>query len=1308
MREQRFAEIIYTPIVAPPGGGKAIFYSDIEVDLVVEGVEPGAISAVKPPADPYFEKAYRAALVNYQQGRTFRRRRASPIGATATTAGVATTAGATIQSGFPTYEISLSTDGIYRLTQPYLVDPNSGVAPGLAGADPRQFKLMNRGVEVPIYVAGEGDGSFDPGDSIEFYGQRLDGPETILNYDMGLLPDIYQYDDYGDRNVYWLSVDPNGTRARIPDRAAPPNAGDPLEPDFAERLHFEKDNLYQPTGGADPFLMTPRLDSNNGTTVADPNNCSYTDTGIPNESPGKYLGPDITDPNDPNYCAVCRLTLPGIDAAAAQAASVDVVMRGTTDDPNANPDHLAVVELNGNPALSSTHCWDRNVFTTQSVSLAQSQLTPTLDIRIEQPGLSTTGNEQLLVDYVEVAYRRLFSALGDKLKFTVPDAPKRIAVGALTSGSASSVTLFETTKTISPVVLLGGPAVVSPVRVTGGVFTGGSGNFTLTFNNDDDPNSTADRTYVVAGPGGFLLPESVTQAPSMTLSDPTREADVIVIGDSTLMDQSPSSPFSLYWSHRASADGLAVAVVTDDEIYQEFGYGIEHPEAIRRFLEYAYDNWKGPSLDPNRPPPAFVTLVGDTTVDPKNLLNRSDWANLLPAFIMYQESAILGFYASDNYIAAFHGADQLPDVHLGRIPIRTAAEADDVFTKLLEYDSPPAGTWRGRGVFITDEGKEPGESADFERITNNVINNNWQPQPPLSYTKLYYDEPPYNGNDPSGFHNVIKANLDAGTALMQYTGHGAFSIYGVDGYWASADVASLAPTGGKYFMAVNENCLSGGFHFIAQDALSEAFLKAPDKGAVAFFAPAGLSFATIGESINIRLYGDIFGPQRMRRFGEMITDIRALLSNLSILDLQSYMLIGDPTQNFELPAPASPQNFIATGGDKQVTLSWTPGADPNAGVSIFRASSPTGTYTEVTPGPVFGTSFVDPNLKNATTYYYEAASVDADGYEGARTNTNTDCDIFNPPASGPDCVWGKPLNPNPPQTPQDAIVFGDGSGVRLTVSWTPNPETDIGAYVVDYGTQQGGPYPNEVTAGAAATSVLVPNLTEGTQYYMVLMAKNTSGLLSAPTSELTGIPQLFAGEAPPAMIQDLQIELTPGDPNSLTLTWTHSGLDIYGSPTTLASFDIYRGETPGFMPSAANRVAVISDPAIETWTDHGAAAAAPNYYYLVGAKDARGFESGLGLDLPKGVIDLEASETGGGSTIHFAWSPVTQDVQGNTTLIAKYVLYASAQPISRGDVDSMTPLVDNITGTALDVPVNPSHEYYTLIVVDTRGNKSPY
>jgi len=63
-------------------------------------------------------------------------------------------------------KLGVATDGIYRLFKSDLED--YGINVGII--DPRNFRFFLKGDEMPIYVFGEGDGSFDDTDFIEFYG----------------------------------------------------------------------------------------------------------------------------------------------------------------------------------------------------------------------------------------------------------------------------------------------------------------------------------------------------------------------------------------------------------------------------------------------------------------------------------------------------------------------------------------------------------------------------------------------------------------------------------------------------------------------------------------------------------------------------------------------------------------------------------------------------------------------------------------------------------------------------------------------------------------------------------------------------------------------------------------------------------------------------------------------------------------------------------------------------------------------------------------------------------------------------------
>ncbi|MBC5994622.1 putative type IX secretion system sortase PorU2 [Pontibacter cellulosilyticus] len=107
------------------------------------------------------------------------------------------------------YKIKVVQTGLYRLDYTYLSNL------GLAGADPRNIQLFRRGKEIPIYVAGEGDGNLGQQDYVEFFGERNDG---ALDRELYKDPahQVHQlHSFYTDTASYFLTVAPAaGKRVR--------------------------------------------------------------------------------------------------------------------------------------------------------------------------------------------------------------------------------------------------------------------------------------------------------------------------------------------------------------------------------------------------------------------------------------------------------------------------------------------------------------------------------------------------------------------------------------------------------------------------------------------------------------------------------------------------------------------------------------------------------------------------------------------------------------------------------------------------------------------------------------------------------------------------------------------------------------------------------------------------------------------------------------------------------------------------------------------------------------------------------------
>ncbi|MCC7203174.1 MAG: hypothetical protein IT393_11015 [Nitrospirae bacterium] len=124
-------------------------------------------------------------------------------------------------------KVKISKDGIYRIkyTDLYSECPSTSISF-------TTLSLSSQGVVTPIDVTdNNGNGYFEAGDYIEFYGKAIGRDDSRFRYT--------------ETNVYWLSVG-EGTGKRIERRIAPAAGGPPLpEPSsFTRKLHVEEDTEY--------------------------------------------------------------------------------------------------------------------------------------------------------------------------------------------------------------------------------------------------------------------------------------------------------------------------------------------------------------------------------------------------------------------------------------------------------------------------------------------------------------------------------------------------------------------------------------------------------------------------------------------------------------------------------------------------------------------------------------------------------------------------------------------------------------------------------------------------------------------------------------------------------------------------------------------------------------------------------------------------------------------------------------------------------------------------------------------------------
>ena len=162
-----------------------------------------------------FERTFRNLLANYDAAKAWRVSRDQALSAPAIKQVPAS------RRGEIQYKILVDETGIYRLTKDDLIN-KWGIDLGKVPVRNLQLRIGDR--EVPIYIHGEGDGSFDSGDYIEFFG--LDAQNRYTHW-----------------NVYWLRVEREpGMRVSQID-ATPDDPTATVIPVFRSKIHFEEDLL---------------------------------------------------------------------------------------------------------------------------------------------------------------------------------------------------------------------------------------------------------------------------------------------------------------------------------------------------------------------------------------------------------------------------------------------------------------------------------------------------------------------------------------------------------------------------------------------------------------------------------------------------------------------------------------------------------------------------------------------------------------------------------------------------------------------------------------------------------------------------------------------------------------------------------------------------------------------------------------------------------------------------------------------------------------------------------------------------------
>jgi len=377
----------------------------------------------------------------------------------------------TSYDGTPLAKILIDSTGMYRIFYDEIYSM-SGV--NLSSYPPSSVKLYNDGIEVPIFLYGDGDGVFGPGDYFEFYGERMHGDSTY-------------YDRYSLKNTYILSAGGgSGIRYVIDNSGMMDDTM--IDGEFysvKHTVHQERDSMYLKIGGK--------------TTV------DTTDFWYMN-----YLMSGDT------YDAA--VPLDGFDTLTS-TVDVRTYFHGTTYLILFNPDHN--LEFYYDSALVSSFSWDGlapYVFEKESLAVTDSD---TCRFFFKLLPTDTYPNDVAL-NWIEVDYSKNLYAEGSKALFTLQNEAGfgdfRFRVKNFPN---SSVAIYRRD--------------LKRIENYQAVYDASSGTYEIVF---DDPLYSSNRDYAVCGMNSFLACDTVEQFMDAGLADPLNEGEFIIIANQNLKSAS--------------------------------------------------------------------------------------------------------------------------------------------------------------------------------------------------------------------------------------------------------------------------------------------------------------------------------------------------------------------------------------------------------------------------------------------------------------------------------------------------------------------------------------------------------------------------------------------------------------------------------------------------------------------------------------------------------------------------------------------------------------------------------------------------
>jgi uncharacterized repeat protein (TIGR01451 family) len=607
---------------------------------------------------------------------------------------------------------------------------------------------------------------------------------------------------------------------------------------------FSGTRVYWLIRGSHPGMRIASIPALN-TGLSEPQSFPFT---VVLEQRTTYFGTLLNGENNDNFFGALvlstpvdqQLTVAHADPNSSMQITVDVTLQGGAD----QQAHRVSVFFNGTP-----------IGEMDFANLANVTNTFPIDRSLLEDGINTVtltalegDNDISVVQSIALHYPHTYAADSNWLKATAP-AGSTLHIGGFTN---QQIQVFDVTNPLAIEQLSG---TVGQDGSAYGIMLG------------LPPAAGPERTLLVFSEDQIAPPSGLAFHKPAALAEQRLGSQMVIITHPDF--ESALAPLVRMHESR----GHSVEVVTIDEVFDAFNYGERSPFAIRDFLQNAESRWSRK--------PQYLLLVGDASLDPRDYLGLGDF-DFVPTRII--ETAAFKT-ATDDWFSDFK-QNGFETIATGRIPVRTASEAAQVVSKIVNYEKG-FGTSHGnqQALLIADQNI----GSDFTTATKFAAADLPSSLQPIEILA--------DGLDPSVIRQQIFSALNSGPLLVNYSGHGSVEQWSFADFLDDSSAANLT-NGDQLSVYLLMDCLNGFFQDVYTTSLAESLLLAPNGGAVAVWASSGFTDQPPQATMNQALL-QILKTNPSMPIAAAIVQAKTGVSDNDVR--RTWIFFGDPAMLLELP-----------------------------------------------------------------------------------------------------------------------------------------------------------------------------------------------------------------------------------------------------------------------------------------------------------------------------------------------------------------------------------------------------------------------